>query len=82
MDILQYIDKIKQNYGNEPVPVRYNTQKYLRPGFRGGQLVDHGPAGVRQGYGGPGSGEHGKVLNPKQQERRLIKKYLRHKKNL
>ena len=56
MDILQYIDKIKQNYGNEPVPVRYNTQKYLRPGFRGGQLVDHGPAGVRQGYGGPGSG--------------------------
>ena len=51
MDILQYIDKIKQNYGNEPVPVRYNTQKYLRPGFRGAGLVDHGPAGVRQGYG-------------------------------
>ena len=50
MDILQYIDKIKQNYGNEPVPVRYNTQKYLRPGFRGAGLVDHGPAGVRQGY--------------------------------
>ena len=50
MDILQYIDKIKQNYGNEPVPVRYNTQKYLRPGFRGAGLVDHGPG--RQGYSG------------------------------
>ena len=23
-----------------------------RPGFRGGQLVDHGPSGVRQGYAG------------------------------
>ena len=55
MDILQYIDKIKQNYGNEPVPVRYNTQKYLQGGrvkYQGGQLVDHGPAGVRQGYNG------------------------------
>ena len=54
MDILQYIDKIKQNYGNEPVPVRYNTQKYLQGGrvkYRGAGLVDHGPAGVRQGYG-------------------------------
>ena len=63
MDILQYIDKIKQNYGNEPVPVRYNTQKYLRPGFRGAGLVDHGPAGVRQGY----AQKTGFAINPEGQ---------------
>ena len=53
MDILQYIDRIKRNYGNEPVPVRYNTQKYLQGGrvkYQGAGLVDHGPEGVRQGY--------------------------------
>ena len=53
MDILQYIDKIKQNYGNELVPVRYNTQQYLQGGrvkYQGAGLVDHGPEGLRQGY--------------------------------
>jgi hypothetical protein len=43
MNILQYIDKIKQNFGNEPV--RYNTQKYLQGGrvkYQGAGLVDHG----------------------------------------
>ena len=53
INILQYIDRIKRNYGNEPVPVRYNTQKYLQGGrvkYQGAGLVDHGPEGVRQGY--------------------------------
>ena len=57
MDILQYIDKIKQNFGNKPVPVRYNTQQYLQGGrvaYQGAGLVDHGPEGVRQGYARPG----------------------------
>ena len=43
-------------YGTETVPKRFDTTQWLRPGFRGGQLVDQGPAGVRQGYGGEGSG--------------------------
>ena len=50
MNILNFIDRINDLYGNEPVPKRFDTTQWLRPGFRGGQLVDHGPAGVRQGY--------------------------------
>ena len=53
MDILTYINRMNQIYGNEPAPARYNTQQYLqggRVGYQGGQLVEHGPG--RQGYGG------------------------------
>ena len=53
MNILTYINRMNQIYGDgqqEAAPVRYNTQQYLRPGFRGAGLVDHGPEGVRQGY--------------------------------
>ena len=50
-----------------------------RPGFRGAGLVDHGPAGVRQGYANPkgnplfgteitGAIHKGKIL-PKNQEK-------------
>ena len=47
---------MNQIYGDgqqEAAPVRYNTQKYLQGGrvaYQGAGLVDHGPAGVRQGY--------------------------------
>ena len=51
MDILTYINRMNQIYGNGPAPApRYNTQQYLqggRVGYQGGQLVDHGPG--RQG---------------------------------
>ena len=50
MNILNFIDRINDLYGNEPVPKRFDTTQWLRPGYRGGQLVDHGPEGVRQGY--------------------------------
>ena len=54
MDILTYINRMNQIYGNGPAPApRYNTQQYLqggRVGYQGGQLVDHGPG--RQGYNG------------------------------
>ena len=57
MDILTYINRMNQIYGNGPAPApRYNTQQYLqggRVGYQGGQLVDPGPG--RQGYGGKGS---------------------------
>ena len=39
MDILQYINKMNRLYGNEPTPVRFNTQQYLqggRVGFKRG----------------------------------------------
>ena len=56
MDILKHIDKFNEMYaGNEPAPVRYNTQQYLQGGrvkYQGAGLVDHGPEGVRQGYNG------------------------------
>ena len=32
MDILQYINKMNRLYGNDPTPVRFNTQKYLQGG--------------------------------------------------
>ena len=54
MNIVKFINKVNDLYGTEPVPVRYNTQKYLQGGrvkYQGAGLVDHGPAGVRQGYG-------------------------------
>jgi hypothetical protein len=50
MNILNYINRINDLYGNEPVPRRFDTTQWLRPGFRGAGLVDHGPAGVRQGF--------------------------------
>jgi len=54
MDILTYINRMNQIYGNGPAPApRYNTQQYLqggRVGYQGGQLVEHGPG--RQGYNG------------------------------
>ena len=57
MDILTYINRMNQIYGNGPAPApRYNTQQYLqggRVGYQGGQLVDHGPG--RQGYAGKGT---------------------------
>ena len=37
-------------YGTETAPKRFDTTQWLRPGFRGAGLVDHGPEGVRQGY--------------------------------
>ena len=52
MNIVKYIDRINDLYGNESTPKRFDTTQWLRPGFRGGQLVDHGPSGVRQGYQG------------------------------
>ena len=45
MDILTYINKMNRLYGNEPAPVRYNTQKYLqggRVGMKPGGLVEPG----------------------------------------
>ena len=63
MNILGWINRINDLYGNEPVPRRFDTTQWLRPGFRGAGLVDHGPAGVRQGYGGPGSGIPGKAID-------------------
>ena len=48
MDILQYIHRINQLYGSEPVPMpapRYNTQQYLqggRVGKKPGGLVEPG----------------------------------------
>ena len=50
MNIIKYINRINDLYGNEPVPRRFDTTQWLRPGFRGAGLVDHGPEGVRQGY--------------------------------
>jgi len=43
MDILQYINKMNRLYGNDPTPVRYNTQQYLqggRVGLKPGGLVE------------------------------------------
>ena len=45
MDILQYINKMNRLYGNDPAPVRFNTQKYLqggRVGLKPGGLVEPG----------------------------------------
>jgi hypothetical protein len=45
MDILTYINRMNQIYGNEPAPVRYNTQQYLqggRVGYQDGQLAGTG----------------------------------------
>jgi len=45
MDILTYINRMNQLYGNEPAPVRYNTQKYLQGGrvqYKPGGLVEPG----------------------------------------
>ena len=45
MDILQYINKMNRLYGNDPTPVRYNTQQYLqggRVGMKPGGLVEPG----------------------------------------
>ena len=42
MDILTYINRMNQLYGNEPAPVRFNTQKYLqggRVGFANGRTL-------------------------------------------
>jgi len=54
MDILTYINRMNQIYGNGPAPApRYNTQQYLqggRVGYQSGQLVQPGPG--RQGYAG------------------------------
>jgi hypothetical protein len=89
MNIVKYIDRINDLYGNESTPKRFDTTQWLasrnqpaavlpeefdelspkeelyyqKPPFstnevflgsKGGvsQLVDHGPEGVRQGYGG------------------------------
>ena len=52
MNILGWIDRINDLYGNEPVPRRFDTTQWLRPGFRGAGLVEQGLAGVRQGYRG------------------------------
>ena len=51
MDILSWINRINNQHGTESVSNRFNTTQWLRPGFQGAGLVDHGPAGVRQGYG-------------------------------
>ena len=43
MDILQYINKMNRLYGNDPTPVRFNTQKYLQGGrvqYKPGGLVE------------------------------------------
>ena len=45
MDILQYIQRMNQLYGTDPVPVRYNTQQYLQGGrvqYKPGGLVEPG----------------------------------------
>ena len=71
MDILKHINKFNEMYaGTEPAPVRYNTQQYLQGGrvkYQGGQLVDHGPEGVRQGYGTKKSPYYTPVKNPQYQ---------------
>jgi len=52
MDILTYINRMNQIYGNgQKAAPRYNTQQYLqggRVGYQSGQLVQPGPG--RQGY--------------------------------
>jgi len=45
MPILDYINRMNQIYGNEPAPVRYNTQQYLqggRVGYKPGGIVEPG----------------------------------------
>jgi len=45
MDISTYIKRMNQLYGNEPAPVRYNTQQYLqggRVGYKPGGIVEPG----------------------------------------
>ena len=45
MDILQYINRMNRLYGNDPTPVRFNTQKYLQGGrvqYKPGGLVEPG----------------------------------------
>ena len=45
MPILSYIQRMNQLYGNDPTPVRFNTQKYLqggRVGMKPGGLVEPG----------------------------------------
>ena len=65
MDILTYINRMNQIYGNGPAPApRYNTQQYLqggRVGYQSGQLVDHGPG--RQGYSGVEPGDTSRAQN-------------------
>jgi hypothetical protein len=79
MDILTYINRMNQIYGNEPVPVRYNTQQYLqgpRSGYQGGQLVDHGPGYKPGGLVEPGVTHYG--TEPKKYSRiveNVIKKF-------
>jgi len=51
MNIVKFIHRINDLYGTETTPKRFDTTQWLRPGFRGAGLVDHGPVGVRQGYG-------------------------------
>ena len=80
MNILTYINRMNQIYGDgqqEAAPVRYNTQQYLQGGrvkYQGAGLVDHGPAGVRQGYGGEGSGIPG-IKQTKAEKVAYHKKY-------
>ena len=50
MNIVKFIHRMNDLYGTETVPKRFDTTQWLRPGFRGAGLVDHGPEGVRQGY--------------------------------
>jgi len=57
---------MNQLYGNEPAPVRFNTQKYLQGGrvaYQSGQLVQPGPG--RQGY----YGKPKQVLTTTQQQK-------------
>ena len=70
MDILTYINRMNQIYGNEPAPApRYNTQQYLqggRVGYQSGQLVQPGPG--RQGYAGNTAGFREDIITFKGKE--------------
>ena len=53
MDILTYINKMNRLYGNEPAPVRFNTQKYLqggRVGFYQGKSLAHLAKKIKEEY--------------------------------
>jgi hypothetical protein len=58
MNIVKFIHRMNDLYGTETAPKRFDTTQWLRPGFRGAGLVDHGPG--RLGFD---KGGMAKVLN-------------------
>ena len=68
MDILTYINRMNQIYGNEPAPVRYNTQQYLQGG-----RVGYKPGGIVE----PGVTHYGKTTKTKRITNRQAKEIIK-----